>query len=128
MSGAGLVVLAGAVGGGAISGSAAVTAVVRPAAASADGAGHVTLYAGIASPDSITAGPDKALWFTNLGNNSIGRITTAGSVSTYLSKGISRPVSIAAGPDGALWFTNQGNNSIGRITTGGTVTSFTDPS
>ena len=26
----------------------------------------------------ITAGPDGALWFTNYGNNSIGRITTAG--------------------------------------------------
>ena len=33
---------------------------------------------GIRHPDGITAGPDGALWFTNEGNNSIGRITTAG--------------------------------------------------
>src|SRR5215469_14273342 len=100
MSGAGLVVLAGAVGGGAISGSAAVTAVVRPAAATADGAGHVTLYAGIASPDSIAVGPDRALWFTNHGNNSIGRITTGGTVTSFTDPSISGLAAITTGPDG----------------------------
>jgi streptogramin lyase len=29
-------------------------------------------------PHGITAGPDGALWFTNHGNSSIGRITTGG--------------------------------------------------
>ena len=58
------------------------------------------------------------MWFTNLGNNSIGRITTAGVVTNYTGTGISDPTGITAGPDGALWFTNLGNNSIGRITTG----------
>jgi IPT/TIG domain len=33
--------------------------------------------AGIDEPYGITAGPDGALWFTNAGNNSMGRITTA---------------------------------------------------
>jgi len=32
---------------------------------------------------SITSGSDGALWFTNAGNNSIGRITTSGVVSNY---------------------------------------------
>jgi IPT/TIG domain len=31
----------------------------------------------IDDPEGITAGPDGALWFTNSGNDSIGRITTA---------------------------------------------------
>ena len=61
------------------------------------------------------------------GNNSIGRITTTGTVTNYTGPGISNPHAIAAGPDGALWFTNQGNNSIGRITTSGTVTNYTAP-
>ena len=30
----------------------------------------------------ITAGPDGALWFTNFGSNSIGRITTGLAVTT----------------------------------------------
>ena len=60
-----------------------------------------------------------------LRDNSIGRITTGGTVTNYTGPGISEPDGIAAGPDGALWFTNFGNSSIGRITTGGTVTNFT---
>ena len=62
------------------------------------------------------AGPDGALWFTNYDpqSNSIGRITTTGTVTNYTDPGIRNPVGIVAGPDGALWFTND--NSIGRIT------------
>jgi hypothetical protein len=78
---------------------------------------------GISGPVGITAGRDGALWFINNGNNSIGRITTAGTVTNYTGTGISSPKAIAAGPDGALWFTD-GNSSIGRITTTGTVTSY----
>ena len=71
------------------------------------------------SPAGITAGPDGALWFTNQGDDSIGRITTTGTVTNYTDTGIGTPVGITAGPDGALWFTNNGNGSIGRITTTG---------
>jgi Bacterial Ig domain len=40
--------------------------------------GVVTNYTGtgISIPEGITVGPDGATWFTNSGNNSIGRITT----------------------------------------------------
>jgi hypothetical protein len=91
--------------------------------------GTITNYTGpgISGPNGIAAGPDGALWFTNAGNNSIGRITTNGIVTYYTGPGISDPRGIAAGPDGALWFTNAGNNSIGRITTSGIVTNYTDP-
>jgi hypothetical protein len=65
------------------------------------------------------------LWFTNAGNNSIGRITTSGVVTNYTSPTISDPDAIAAGPDGAMWFTNGDNNSIGRITMSGVVTNYT---
>ena len=63
------------------------------------------------------------MWFTNYGNGAIGRITTAGAITSYTDPGISLPWGIAPGPDGALWFTeffgfSSGNDhSIGRITT-----------
>jgi virginiamycin B lyase len=79
--------------------------------------GAVSNYtdASISFPTEITLGPDGALWFTNQGNDSIGRITTSGVVSNYSDASVSGPFGIAAGPDGALWFTNTGNNSIGWI-------------
>ena len=46
---------------------------------------------GISEPEGIVAGPDGALWFTNPGNNSIGRITTAGKVKNYTGTGIKHP-------------------------------------
>ena len=65
--------------------------------------------------DDIAAGPDGALWFTNAGSDSIGRISTGGAVTTFRSASIDGPRGIAAGPDGALWFANAGSDSIGRI-------------
>jgi hypothetical protein len=56
---------------------------------------------GMDEPFGITAGPDGALWFTNYGNNSIGRITTTGVVHLYAGAGIDDPDGITAGPDGA---------------------------
>ena len=72
----------------------------------------------VSQPQMITAGPDGAMWFTNQGTNSIGRITTTGQITTFTGTGISRPDGITAGPDGNLWFTNYGNNSITRMTPG----------
>jgi virginiamycin B lyase len=93
----------------------------------AEDAGLVTTYTGtgISDPQGITAGPDGALWFTNEGGYSIGRITTTGVITNYTGTGIASPGGITAGPDGALWFTNEGNNSIGRITTAGVITNYT---
>jgi virginiamycin B lyase len=90
----------------------------------------ISIYAGTAGggPLNIVSGPDGALWFTNGSKNSIGRITTSGTVTNFTDPSISIPSDIASGPDGALWFTQQGNNTIGRITTSGTVTTFADPS
>ena len=69
-------------------------------------------------PPGITAGPDGALWFTELDGNKIGRITTAGTITEFtIPTGGSNPIGITAGPDGALWFTEGNGNKIGRITT-----------
>jgi virginiamycin B lyase len=80
-------------------------------------------------PTGITAGPDGALWFTEYTAGNIGRITTAGAVTTYpVPTTSSAPSGITVGPDNALWFT-EGDpaNKIGRITTAGQFTEFPIP-
>ena len=77
------------------------------------------------NPGAITAGSDGALWFTNGGGASIGRITTSGAITDFVNGGqINEPTGIASGSDGALWFTNYPLNTIGRITTSGVVSSY----
>jgi virginiamycin B lyase len=77
-------------------------------------------------PPGIVAGPDGALWFTELNGNQIGRIpTTATPANPQITEFMlpypdSQPIEIAAGPDGALWFTEQTGNKIGRIPTNAT--------
>ena len=89
----------------------------------------VTSYtnADISGPAGIAVGTDGALWFANETNDSVGRITTAGTITDTFDASISSPAGIVAGPDGALWFTNF-DDSIGRISTAGTVTNYTAPS
>jgi virginiamycin B lyase len=82
---------------------------------------------GNVDPWHITAGPDGALWFTELNSNNIGRITTAGAISEYPVPTANSPYQIATGPDGALWFTEDFGNKIGRITTGGVITEYDIP-
>ncbi|HEV2236985.1 MAG TPA: Virginiamycin B lyase, partial [Ktedonobacterales bacterium] len=79
--------------------------------------GLITEFGGIAAPIYITAGPDGALWFTEQ-SSEIGRLTTGGGLSQYLTPGNCIPNGIAGGPDGALWFTEVtiGCNEVGRIT------------
>jgi virginiamycin B lyase len=77
-------------------------------------------------PNSITAGPDGNVWFTNFTTRSlpnigtppgIGRIAPNGQITEYRAglSYASSPDGIVAGPDGALWFTDRELDSIGRI-------------
>ncbi len=97
--------------------------------------GSVICDAGNYDSQGITTGPDGALWFTNYGQASVGRMTTSGKTTIYPA-GAFGPTSITTGPDGALWFTNAATviccgdtlvatgGSIGRITTSGAVTTY----
>ncbi len=98
----------------------AAGAAAQPLAEASTGAAgprvEVTSFGNVvSSPAGITAGPDGALWFTNFGGDSIGRITTTGTVTAYRHTSIDFPEWITAGPDGALWFTNDDGDSIGRL-------------
>jgi virginiamycin B lyase len=79
----------------------------------------------VVTPTSLAFGSDGALWFTQLYNAAIGRMTVDGRIGHY-TRGIrSDALDIAAGPDGALWFTsNKEGLGIGRITTAGQVSYF----
>ncbi|MDR3634144.1 MAG: Ig-like domain-containing protein, partial [Isosphaeraceae bacterium] len=80
-------------------------------------------------PQSITLGPDGALWYTDTGVNRIGRVTTTGGIVTYNLTAL--PGGITTGPDGNLWFTLQamgsGSDEIGRITPTGVITTYNIP-
>jgi streptogramin lyase len=101
-----------------------VTAIGRldPSAANIP-ASRIEFAAGGSKPNGIAPGPDGNVWFALAGSDQIGRITPAGSVTTFTVPGPgSNPAFITAGPDNALWFTEAGSSEIGRITTAGTVT------
>ena len=77
-------------------------------------------------PIDIVAGPDGALWFTEILAHKIGRITTSGQITEYPLPTFTQrgPNRICVGPDGAIWFTGSNNNKIGRITTSGVITEY----
>jgi uncharacterized repeat protein (TIGR01451 family) len=95
--------------------------------------------------DSITSGPDGALWLAEplccaprFGlplPGFIGRATTSGTTGQYSMPANSNqdPLAIAAGSDGALWFTDgpgnaaEGDNQIWRVTTSGVFSSYPLP-
>ncbi len=92
------------------------------------------LFAGTDLPNQLATGPDGAVWFTNVGSDSIGRVTPSGGFRTFTGPGIDSPNTITVGPDRAMWFTNEGTqrlsgrgftgSSIGRITASGKVTDY----
>ncbi|MDQ3724538.1 MAG: hypothetical protein M3335_01390 [Actinomycetota bacterium] len=82
--------------------------------------GEIASFRLRSEPRGIAAGPDGALWFN--ASREIGRITTAGRVSTFPLRGYNGSA-IAAGPDGNLWFAGAGLE-VGRITPWGQVSWF----
>ena len=80
-------------------------------------------------PLGIAAGPDGAIWFTELaaGADAIGRSTLKGEMTEFT--GLSGPAyTIVTGSDGNLWFAEQSVDKIGRLTPGGTLKEFSLPS
>jgi len=66
------------------------------------------------------AGPDGALWFTELFGNKIGRITTAGDLTEYPLPG--GPVGITVGKDGQLYVALFSAPGLDRVSLAGQVT------
>ena len=70
----------------------------------------------------IAAGPDGNVWFTQPLVKRVGKITTAGVVTTYAVP--TPPGGIIAGPDGNLWVTLPEASTIARITPSGSISTF----
>jgi hypothetical protein len=66
-------------------------------------------------PETIAAGPDGALWFTEWDAGRIGRITTTGVITEYPVPAAYHGGGITVGPDGALWFTGATSDFAGYI-------------
>lgn len=103
---------------------AASVVAVAPAASAEPSAGTVTEFpvgaTASSQPGNLVAGPDGALWFTELGRPFLGRITSDGVVSEFPITGAAN--GLTAGPDGALWVSE--GPRIERVTTAGVVTTF----
>jgi streptogramin lyase len=83
---------------------------------------------GVDGLQSITTGPDGALWFTVAGpDRSIGRMTTAGAVTTFTHPWLSTPAAITTGSDGALWATDPQAQAIVRMTVAGEFLVYQGP-
>jgi streptogramin lyase len=81
-------------------------------------------FATFVAPSGITAGPDGALWFLGDATSNIGRITTAGQLTTYFLNAGSTPVWDTLGPDNAVWFTQDLADQVGRIDAHGVIRTF----
>jgi virginiamycin B lyase len=69
-------------------------------------AGATTEFPVFGLPYGITTGPGGELWFTSteIHENSIGSISTAGRAGGITMGGLGIPCGITTGPDGLLWF------------------------
>lgn len=80
-----------------------------------------------AGPQSIVAGADGNMWFTDVVYNLIGKVTTGGVYNFYpLPTANASPFGITLGPDGNVWFTEDGisGGQVGKITPSGSITEY----
>lgn len=105
--------------------AAALAACPPPALAAPLGEIHTfPLPAGV-NAESIAAGPEGDMWFTEVPNKAIGRITPGGAMTEF--PGLkSEAYEIALGLEGDMWFTEPGARTIGRITPGGEIKEFSE--
>jgi virginiamycin B lyase len=64
----------------------------------------------------IVVGADKNLWFTEVGGNALGRITTAGMLTEFpFGAKNTSPDGITMAPDNRIWFTQYTANTLGVV-------------
>jgi streptogramin lyase len=85
------------------------------------GSTDYTVHPGRSSwPYAMVVGPDKNLWFVELGGRKVGRITITGVITEFPIPNAQALLGIASGPDGNLWFADTMAGRIGHISTSGT--------
>ncbi|NKQ57047.1 hypothetical protein HFP15_29675 [Amycolatopsis sp. K13G38] len=79
--------------------------------------GSVQLPTGAAASDAIEAGPDNAMWFTEIGNNAIGRIDLAThAITSYpIPTPLAGPIIVHRGPGSTMIFPEATAGKVGQI-------------
>lgn len=68
------------------------------------------------APWMITAGSDGNMWFTDMGNGMIGRVTPTGNITEFALPGSpGGGWAILSAADGRVYFTTQGGPPIGKL-------------
>jgi streptogramin lyase len=76
----------------------------------------------------IAGGPDKNVWFTDLGTNEIGSVTPHGHFTMYrIPTASSGAAGIALGSDGNMYFAESQANKIGVVDRFGNITEYPLP-
>ena len=85
--------------------------------------------AGGPSPRDIVAGPDGSMWFTDPGDESIGRVTLAGEITEYPipAQGASVVPEGIVVADGELWFAEGNAKALGSVNPSAVAASATRP-
>jgi virginiamycin B lyase len=63
----------------------------------------------------IVVAPDNSLWFTEVGGNALGRITTNGELTEFAFGGNTSPDGITVGSDNRVWFTQYTADTLGVV-------------
>ncbi|MCA1696960.1 MAG: hypothetical protein LC749_20810, partial [Actinobacteria bacterium] len=80
-----------------------------------------------AHPNKISHGPDGAVWFTEINNASIARMTGSGFTQEFPVPDPNQFLrGITDGPDGAMWFAEEGTCVINPDDPEGDCLDFTD--
>ncbi|NWJ46155.1 MAG: hypothetical protein HXX08_09775 [Chloroflexi bacterium] len=75
----------------------------------------------VSGSETITQGPDGAMWFAVCDDNKVVRITNSGVITEYDMPAGSCPDAITAGPDGNIWLVEYDANKIAKMSTAGVV-------
>jgi streptogramin lyase len=92
-------------------------------------AGATCAGCGTASLSGIAAGPDGNVWYFDVGQNLVGRVTPAGSITQFAVPGTgSGSEGIVGAPDGNIWMVartvTNGHDWILKISPAGVVTKY----
>ncbi|MBS4044645.1 MAG: Ig-like domain-containing protein [Chitinophagaceae bacterium] len=85
----------------------------------------VTTFAtGLSGPFGNVFDNSGNMFVTNYNNNTLSKINSLGTVSTFVSSGLSLPGAITIDNANNLYVTNRGSNSVSKITSAGVVSTF----
>lgn len=77
-------------------------------------------------PTRLALGPEGNVWFTEMQEDKVGRITPTGSIQMFQLPSGARPLEIVLGADGNLWVTRESDDpaALARIDPSGQYTEF----